>query len=75
LRLILEKVSVASAQPAETFEPGQAAVVEPARLLLQTGKGLLSLDRVQPAGKKGMEIGEFLRGHKVQVGERFGDPE
>lgn len=74
LRLILEKVSVASSQSAGEFEPGQAALVEPARLLVQTGNGLLSLDRVQPAGKKAMEIGEFLRGHKVQVGESFGDP-
>lgn len=74
LRLILEKVSLASGEAPAGLSPGQAAVIEPARLLIQTGKGLLSLDRVQPAGKKVMEISEFLRGHKVQVGDRFGDP-
>lgn len=73
LRLILEKVSLVSGEAPADLSPGQAAVIDPARLLIQTGKGLLSLVRVQPAGKKVMEISEFLRGHKVQVGDRFGD--
>jgi len=73
LRLILEKVSVAGDATPAGLEPGQVAVVEPGRLLIQTGNGRLSLDRVQPAGKKVMDISEFLRGHKVQVGDRFGD--
>lgn len=72
LRLILDKVSLASGDTSAA-QPGEAVLVESARLLIQTGAGLLSLDRVQPAGKKVMEIAEFLRGHKVQPGERFGD--
>jgi methionyl-tRNA formyltransferase len=73
LRLILEKVSLADDASPAGLSPGQAAVVEPTRLLVHTGKNLLSLDRVQPAGKKVMEISEFLRGHKVQTGDQFGD--
>jgi methionyl-tRNA formyltransferase len=73
LRLILDKVSLASDAAPGGLSPGQVAIVGPSRLLIQTGNGLLSLDRVHPAGKKVMEIGEFLRGHKVQVGEGFGD--
>jgi methionyl-tRNA formyltransferase len=37
-----------------------------------TGDGMLSLDYVQPAGKRAMPIAEFLRGHAVHVGDRFG---
>lgn len=74
LRFILDKVSLPKDTASAGLSPGQAAIVEPNRLLIQTGDGLLSLDRVQPAGKKVMEISEFLRGHKVQVGDRFGDP-
>ena len=72
LRLILDQVTLDSADAPPNIEPGQVAVVESAKLLIQTGKGLLSLDRVQPAGKKVMGIDEFLRGHKLQVGDRFG---
>jgi hypothetical protein len=32
---------------------------------------VLSLDRVQPAGKRVLAIDEFLRGYSVRVGERF----
>lgn len=73
LRLILDKVSLASGDSSAIAQPGEAVLVESDRLLIQTGTGLLSLDRVQPAGKKIMQIGEFLRGHKLQPGERFGD--
>jgi len=75
LRLILDRVSRTSDAPPPQLSPGQAAIVEPTRLLVQTGSGLLSLDRVQPAGKKVMPISEFLRGYKVQVGDWFGDVE
>jgi methionyl-tRNA formyltransferase len=74
IRLILDKVSIAPALMGSSAKPGEAVLVEPARLLIQTGEGLISLDRVQPAGKKVMPIAEFLRGHKVQPGDRFGDP-
>jgi methionyl-tRNA formyltransferase len=73
LRLILNQVSKAGDQSSADLSPGQAAVVEPGRLLIQTGAGLLSLERVQPAGKRPIEISEFLRGHKIAVGDQFGD--
>lgn len=73
IRLILDKVSLAESN-ANGMQPGQAAVIEPQRLLVQTGEGLLSLDRVQPAGKRAMDVAEFLHGHKVAAGDAFGDP-
>lgn len=74
LRLILEKVALAPSYPEGAGEPGQVALVDSTQLLIQTGNRLLSLQRVQPAGKKAMDIGEFLRGQKIQAGDRFGDP-
>jgi methionyl-tRNA formyltransferase len=69
LRLILDRVSPA----AETLDgaPGQIVRVDKSRLLVATGNGLLSLERVQPAGKRSMAIGEFLRGHPLDVGDRL----
>ncbi len=70
-RLILERVSRVDS-PDVSGQPGEVVVVERSRLLVATGEGLLSLDRVQPAGKRSMDIGDFLRGHPFSVGDRFG---
>ncbi|MCI0738963.1 MAG: methionyl-tRNA formyltransferase [Gemmataceae bacterium] len=42
------------------------------RLLVQTGHGLVEMLELQPAGKKRMAVSEFLRGHPVVAGWRFG---
>jgi hypothetical protein len=49
--------------------PGEIAFCEKDRLWVQTGDGLLSIDRVQPAGKRGMSIEEFLRGRQPKTGD------
>jgi methionyl-tRNA formyltransferase len=36
-----------------------------------TGKGLLRILRIQPAGKKPMQTADFLRGHRGIEGEKF----
>jgi len=36
------------------------------------GDGCLSVDSIQPAGKRAMNIAEFLRGHRLPPGEVFG---
>lgn len=53
-------------------EPGQVAVCDKNRLWIKTGDGLLSIDRLQPAGKKPMPIADFLRGNQPGVGDRLG---
>jgi methionyl-tRNA formyltransferase len=70
MRLILDRVSVATGAE-HSGPPGEVVVAGKSRLLVATGDGLLSLDRVQPAGKRAMAIDEFLRGHAVTVGDRF----
>lgn len=49
-------------------EPGQVVEVNKNELLVQTGKGLLSLQEVQLEGKKRMDIASFLRGNVVEPG-------
>ena len=41
-------------------------------LIVGTGEGALALDEVQPAGKKRMCGADFVRGYRMEVGEKFG---
>ncbi len=41
-------------------------------LIVGTGEGTLALDEVQPAGKKRMSGADFVRGYRIEVGEKFG---
>jgi methionyl-tRNA formyltransferase len=72
LRLILEQVSTLPADDA-IATPGQVVRVDKRQLVVAAGQGYVAIDRLQPAGKRSMEISEFLRGHAVQPGDRFGD--
>lgn len=42
------------------------------RLVIATGDQPLEILELQPAGKRSMTAAEFLRGNRVQIGERFG---
>lgn len=70
LRVILDKVQVEStAAPAE---PGTVLEAGGERLVIATGAGALSIEALQPAGKRVLSSGEFLRGYPVRPGQRFG---
>ena len=69
LRLILEKVRVEPALPAE---PGTVLEAKGDRLVIATGQQALVIDFIQPAGKRVLSAAEFLRGYAVRPGERFG---
>jgi methionyl-tRNA formyltransferase len=81
IRLIVDQVSVVDpelaqhtlAGQAEPLVPGQVAFVDARQLWIQTGEGLLALNRVQPAGKRAMPVSDFLHGHQLARGDRFGD--
>lgn len=72
LRLILNHVSVLPPSmlttPLEKHPPG-TVVFNDRNLWVATGYGLLSIDRLQPAGKRIMSADEFLRGHNLQIGD------
>jgi methionyl-tRNA formyltransferase len=40
--------------------------------MIVCGDGAILPQIVQPAGRRTMSIGEFLRGHAVREGDRFG---
>jgi len=75
VRIILDHVCVVDDPATSDAAPGEIVLVQKDRVLVATGGGLLSIERIQPAGKRVMEIAEFLRGHNVQKGERLGDGE
>jgi len=69
LRLIIHRVAIAEDQ--KSAIPGEVVCVEQG-LLIATGKGVLQLEAIQPAGKRVMTVEEFLRGQSVCVGNRLG---
>ena len=70
LRLILNWVSVVPGETS-TAEPATVVARDAQRLWVATGGGVIAIERIQPAGKRPMEIAEFLRGHPIEVGDRF----
>jgi methionyl-tRNA formyltransferase len=78
LRLNIDRVQARAAlaareasEPLEAPTPG-TVVQSDQQLTIATGSGLLELVELQPAGKRSMPASEFLRGNRVQVGDRFG---
>ncbi len=59
-------VNRATALPGDAGEQG--TVLD--GLKIQTGEGVLSIEEIQPAGKKKMSAAEFLRGYPVMIGYR-----
>lgn len=62
----------AEAAAAEGKAPGTVVRVQKACLLVQTGRGLLSLEEVQLEGKKRMDVASFLRGYPLEEGLQLG---
>ncbi len=59
-------------EPAGEAKSGTVLEASDSRLTVATGDGVLELFSLQPAGKRMLPIGEFLRGYHVQVGHGFG---
>ena len=70
-RLIIHQATVTSQSEAKA-SPGEIIVSDKTDLVVQTGAGQLSLNVVQPAGKKPMPIADFLRGNPPTVGSVMG---
>ena len=78
VRLILEAVVATSEEAVKVTladdprpVPGTAISVDNESLDDSLRSGGILPQQVQPAGKRVMSIGEFLRGHPVQIGDRF----
>ncbi|MEN6451152.1 MAG: methionyl-tRNA formyltransferase [Thermoguttaceae bacterium] len=75
VRLIVPSASVGSlptAASTSTALPGTVLEAADDRLTIATGEGVLAPATIQPAGKREMPVAEFLRGHHVRPGDRFG---
>ena len=68
-RIIVHRTGVVDARG----EAGKVIEVGKDRLVVAAGTGAVAILTVQPPGKKAMTAGEFLRGHRVQLGDRMGD--
>ncbi|MEN6459426.1 MAG: methionyl-tRNA formyltransferase [Thermoguttaceae bacterium] len=75
VRLILSRAASDRVRTAETCPPGTVLEAAGDRLVIATGDGVLLPLSIQPAGKREMSVAEFLRGHHVRVGDRFGPDE
>jgi len=70
VRLIVHRTDLRIEQPNSSVAPGTVVACDTA-LVVATGNGLLSLEQIQPAGKKMMQTADFLRGYPVQTGDRL----
>jgi methionyl-tRNA formyltransferase len=70
--LRLYRSRLPSTEPS-TAQAGPGTIVEAQhdRLLVQTGRGVVSIIEIQQEGRKGMGIAEFLRGHHFEVGDHL----
>jgi methionyl-tRNA formyltransferase len=69
VRVLIMKASAVSG---ESHPPGTVVQVTKDSLAIASGSGWVSLLKLQPSGKRVMDAAEFLRGNRVQAGERFG---
>lgn len=68
------RLVVAQAEPAGggAGRPGRLAALGPDRISVETGEGLLHIVRLQPAGGRPMSAADFLRGHRLALGDLLG---
>jgi methionyl-tRNA formyltransferase len=70
LRLILEQVQVEATPP--SGQPGTILEAGGDRLIVASGQDAVAIKRIQPAGKRVLTAGEFLRGYPLRAGQRLG---
>ena len=74
-RFILRRsIVMASAADGTSRDEQPGTIVEAAgdQLVVATGAGRLGLTELQAEGKRPMHVREFLAGHRLHVGDRFG---
>ena len=76
MRLILHRVSVIEADESAPVDLKPGAVVSTIcqdtnqpMLVIQTGVGQISVEEIQPAGKRKMPVADFLRGKPPELGD------
>jgi methionyl-tRNA formyltransferase len=71
-------VILTAARSGETDDPfrgaGEVIEVTPEAIVVQTGRGSLSILRLKPSGKREQTAAEFANGYHVAPGDRFQSP-
>ncbi len=62
---------VVDSQPEGVNNPGEIIKIEPNGIFVACGKGMLRIKELQAEGGKRMPVSEYLRGHKIAVGDFF----
>ena len=70
--LKIVSAGIGGPQANQDAAPGTVIDVSADALAVATGQGTLVIREVQPAGKRRMRVREFLAGHPIGKGERFG---
>ena len=73
IRLIIGPLDAAANHDSPAAAPGTVIEVTGDRLVIAAGEGAVAPRAVQPAGKRMMPVAEFLRGHRIQPGDRLGN--
>lgn len=73
VRVAIRKVTVDSSATVSEDQVGCLLETESKHeVAVGCGQGRLVIERLQPAGKKEMDASEFVRGHRLAPGSRFG---
>jgi methionyl-tRNA formyltransferase len=65
LNVMAPAVPVAASEARQDPAPGYVLGLDQGRLLVQCGRGVLAISRLQLAGRRTVEAAEFARGHSV----------
>jgi methionyl-tRNA formyltransferase len=76
MRLNIDRVTIVDRPTplagSTTIPPPPGTVLECSpRLIVAASDGALAIDELQPAGKRSMPAADFVRGYRIQVGERL----
>jgi methionyl-tRNA formyltransferase len=75
LRVIVSRVNVIADESTITDNnetaPGTILAAPPGRLIVKARQDAVSIEQLQPEGKRVMPIAEFLKGHPLKAGQAF----
>ena len=72
-RIKIQETRVDNDDNGSNYFPGEITAIKKSIVSVQTGKGHLLIHRVQLEGKKTMDIGSFMNGFALNIGDRFGN--
>tara|TARA_Y100000294_G_scaffold172424_1_gene187097 strand:+ start:312 stop:1232 length:921 start_codon:yes stop_codon:yes gene_type:complete len=72
-RIKIKETRVDNDDNGSNYSPGEITTIKKSIVTVQTGKGHLLIHSVQMEGKKTMDIGSFMNGFALNIGDRFGN--